>query len=80
MRTLVYQLHHIMKKGKVKFYNRVKEFGFITEHESGKDFFVHATGLEDIIADGDEVTFDIGEGRKGPMAVGVKQAVNEEEE
>ncbi len=62
-----------MKKGKVKFYNRVKEFGFITEDETGKDFFVHATGLIDIIADGDPVTFEIGEGRKGPMAINVKQ-------
>jgi len=63
-----------MKKGKVKFYNRVKGFGFIQDEETGKDLFVHSTGLADQIADGDEVTFDVTEGPKGLNAVNVKRA------
>ena len=63
-----------MKKGKVKFYNRVKGFGFIQDEESGKDVFVHSTGLIDQISDADEVTFEVKEGPKGLNAVDVKRA------
>lgn len=61
-----------MKKGKVKFFNRDKGFGFITD-ESGQDWFVHETGCDDVIAQNDTVTFEVGEGKKGPMAINVKQ-------
>ena len=63
-----------MKKGKVKFFNRVKGFGFIQDEESGKDVFVHSSGLADQIGDGDEVTFELKEGPKGLNAVNVKRA------
>ena len=36
-----------MNTGKVKFYNRDKGFGFISEDETGTEYFVHATGLVD---------------------------------
>ncbi|MGB0389996.1 MAG: cold-shock protein [Salibacteraceae bacterium] len=62
-----------MKRGIVKFYNRDKGYGFITEEGTEKDYFVHETGCDDAIADGDRVTFDVGEGKKGPMAIEVKQ-------
>tara|TARA_B100000508_G_scaffold140463_1_gene141579 strand:+ start:22416 stop:22610 length:195 start_codon:yes stop_codon:yes gene_type:complete len=64
-----------LKTGTVKFFNQEKGFGFITEEGTGKEYFVHKTGCIDIITDGDEVTFEVGEGRKGPMAVDVKQNV-----
>jgi len=61
-----------MKKGKVKFFNKLKGFGFITDDETGKDIFVHSSGLKDEVQDGDAVTFEMGEGKKGPMAVDVQ--------
>ena len=63
-----------MKKGKVKFFNKAKGFGFITDNETGKDVFVHSSGLKDEVRDGDDVTFELGEGKKGPMAVNVQLA------
>jgi len=59
-----------MKTGTVKFYNEAKGFGFITD-ESGKDIFVHATGLIDEIRENDSVNFEVAEGKKGPNAVSV---------
>lgn len=71
-------LHHInnfnitkMNKGTVKFFNETKGFGFIAE-ENGKEHFVHVTGLIDEIREGDEVEFDLQEGKKGLNAVNVK--------
>ena len=63
-----------MKKGKVKFYNSLKGFGFILDHETGQDIFVHSSGLQGQIHDGDEVTFEVTEGKKGLNAVEVKAA------
>lgn len=61
-----------MNKGTVKFFNSTKGFGFIKEEATGDEYFVHVTGLIDEINDGDEVEFDIKDGRKGPNAVNVK--------
>lgn len=56
-------------KGKVKFFNETKGFGFITA-EDGKEYFVHSTGLNSgvSISEGDLVTFEIEQGDKGPKA------------
>ncbi len=61
-------------KGKVKFFNHEKGFGFITG-EDGKDYFVHKSGLlEDIIlTEDDSVEFSVEEGDRGPKAVKVKK-------
>ncbi|MES2133008.1 MAG: cold shock domain-containing protein [Bacteroidota bacterium] len=61
-----------MSTGTVKFFNETKGFGFIKEDESGKEYFVHVTGLSDKIRENDAVTFDIQEGKKGLNAVNVK--------
>ncbi len=61
-----------MNTGTVKFFNETKGFGFIKEDESGKEYFVHVTGLSDKIRENDTVTFDIQEGKKGLNAVNVK--------
>lgn len=61
-----------MKTGKVKFFNTQKGFGFITNtDENGKDIFVHVSGLQDEVREGDEVTYEVEQGRKGPKAVNV---------
>ena len=61
-----------MVKGTVKFFNDSKGFGFITEEESGKDYFVHSTGLISRIQDGDAVDFELADDPKGKRAVDVK--------
>lgn len=60
-----------VKKGTVKFFNESKGFGFITDNETQQDYFVHISGLIDEVREGDEVTFDLKEGRKGLNAVEV---------
>ncbi|MDD5649530.1 MAG: cold shock domain-containing protein [Candidatus Nanoarchaeia archaeon] len=59
-------------KGKVKFFNTTKGFGFITA-EDGKDYFVHTTGLKEgtVLHENDSVSFDVGQGDKGPIAINV---------
>ena len=59
-------------KGKVKFFNETKGFGFISG-DDGKEYFVHATGLEEgvSISEGDSVNFEVEKGDRGPKAVKV---------
>lgn len=61
-----------MNTGKVKFFNESKGFGFIIDDESGKEHFVHISGLIDEIRENDSVTFELQEGKKGLNAVNVK--------
>ncbi len=66
--------NNLMKEGKVKFFNESKGFGFIIDNETEKDIFVHVSGLIDEVKEGDDVTFEVQEGRKGLNAVNVKLA------
>jgi CspA family cold shock protein len=61
-----------MKNGTVKFFNESKGFGFVTEENSKKEYFVHVSGLIDEIREGDQVEFELQEGKKGLNAVNVK--------
>ena len=61
-----------MATGTVKWFNDSKGFGFITEEGVDKDHFVHVTGLIDEIREGDEVKFDLQEGKRGLNAVNVE--------
>jgi CspA family cold shock protein len=61
-----------MNKGTVKFFNHTKGFGFVIEEGTNKEYFVHVSGLIDEIRDGDQVEYELQEGRKGLNAVNVK--------
>ncbi len=62
-------------KGKVKFFNETKGFGFISG-DDGKDYFVHASGLvgASTLTVGEEVSFELEQGPKGARAVKVHKA------
>jgi CspA family cold shock protein len=64
-----------MEKGKVKWFNDKKSYGFIAV-EGKNDVFVHAQALSGglvTLSEGDEVEFDIIEGEKGPKAENVSK-------
>jgi CspA family cold shock protein len=64
-----------MSRGKVKWFDTKKGFGFI-QSEDGNDVFVHYTSIQTEgfknLEQGQEVIFDITEGKKGPQAANVK--------
>ncbi|MDP2939355.1 MAG: cold-shock protein [Candidatus Omnitrophota bacterium] len=63
-----------MARGKVKWFNNQKGYGFITS-ESGSDVFVHHSAIQSegykSLAEGQEVEFDIEKGPKGEQATNV---------
>jgi CspA family cold shock protein len=65
-----------MAQGKVKWFNSEKGFGFI-EVEGGEDVFVHFSSIQGdgykSLDEGQEVTFDIEEGNRGPQAANVQK-------
>ena len=66
-----------MATGVVKWFSNKKGYGFIAQ-EDGTDVFVHHTGINGdgfkSLQEGDQVTFDIEQGQKGPAAVNVTVA------
>jgi CspA family cold shock protein len=61
-------------RGKVKFFDSGKGFGFISPNDGGKDVFVHVSKLSpgvQTLTDGQEVEYTPGQGRKGPEAIDV---------
>lgn len=62
-----------MPTGIVKFFNETKGYGFIKEDGTGKEIFVHVSGLAETIRGNDKVSFDITEGKKGQNAINVKK-------
>ncbi|NLB83170.1 MAG: cold-shock protein [Synergistaceae bacterium] len=66
-----------MSQGTVKWFNDSKGYGFITTDE-GKDVFVHFSAIEGdgfkTLAEGQNVSFDVVDGDKGPQAANVHKA------
>nr|5JX4_A Chain A, Cold shock protein CspB [[Bacillus] caldolyticus]5JX4_B Chain B, Cold shock protein CspB [[Bacillus] caldolyticus] len=61
-----------MQRGKVKWFNNEKGYGFI-EVEGGSDVFVHFTAIQGFktLEEGQEVSFEIVQGNRGPQAANV---------
>jgi len=65
-------LHHLrMKKGIVKFFNRKSKFGFIRDSETGTEYYVAGKDINGQVDEGDHVTFELKEEKRGPAAVNV---------
>lgn len=63
-----------MANGTVKWFDDRKGYGFIAQ-EDGPDVFVHHSGINGVgfktLKEGDKVTFEVEQGKKGPAAVNV---------
>ena len=67
-------------KGKIKWFNGTKGYGFIEREDKEKDVFVHSSAVRDaglrFLNEGDEVTFEVEDGAKGPAAVNLQKTSN----
>lgn len=66
-----------VRTGTVKWFDPRKGYGFVTDEETGEDHFCHFTGISEGrhytgFEDGDKVSFEVSEGKKGPQATSVK--------
>lgn len=65
-----------MARGTVKWFDGEKGYGFITPEDGGKDLFVHFSNITGsgfrTLEEGQQVQFEVGEGRKGPEATDVQ--------
>jgi CspA family cold shock protein len=63
-------------KGKVKWFNPTKGYGFIEREDKEKDVFVHSSAVRAAsleLNEGDELTFEVESGEKGPSAVNLQK-------
>jgi CspA family cold shock protein len=62
-------------RGKVKWFNASKGFGFITPDDGGQDLFVHHSEVKSqgyaSLDENQSVEFQVGQGKKGPCATNV---------
>jgi cold shock CspA family protein len=62
-----------IRRGVVTFFNDSKGFGFIRDLETKESVFVHVNNVLEDITEGNEVSFEVEMGPKGPSAIQVKQ-------
>jgi CspA family cold shock protein len=68
---------NIVAKGKVKWFNERKGYGFIIPDEGGPELFVHHSNVSAkgaSLQDGQAVEYDVAQGKKGPEATNVRPA------
>jgi CspA family cold shock protein len=67
-----------MPQGTVKWFSQEKGYGFIEPEEGGEDLFVHFSAIAGegfkSLEEGEKVTYEVGQGRKGPQAENVSKA------
>ncbi|MFO1303202.1 MAG: cold-shock protein [Burkholderiales bacterium] len=65
-----------MATGTVKWFNESKGFGFITPEDGSKDVFAHFSAIQEkgfkTLREGQQVTFDVQAGPKGPQAANIR--------
>lgn len=68
-----------MAKGKVKWFNQLKGFGFIEPEGGGEDIFVHFSAIQSdgfkTLSEGQAVSYDVEQGPKGLQATNVSPQV-----
>jgi cold shock protein len=75
-RAAVTSREYDMANGTVKWFNAEKGYGFITVEGGGQDVFVHYSAIDmggyKVLEEGQQVTFEVGTGSKGPQAESVR--------
>ena len=70
-----------MPRGTVKWFDGEKGYGFISPDEGGEDVFVHHTGIAGSgfksLDEGEKVTYEVAQGRRGPQAQNVSRVADE---